>query len=128
MSEAPERCWVPGSAGDRIVTQTPAERRIIDQQVGGLVKRARDCANGMGSTKTDRGDLGIFDDLADRIEALEAEVARLREAMGPFVALAKDRAVDAAEWRGKDSIHAIMRVDDLRRILSAIEEQEKDDE
>jgi len=64
---------------------------------------------------------------ADRIEALETENARMREAMGPFVALAKDRAVDAAEWRGKDSIHAIMRVDDLRRILSASEKKEKDD-
>ena len=36
-----------------------------------LVKRARDCANGLGCTKTERGDLGIFDDLADRIEELK---------------------------------------------------------
>ena len=37
-----------------------------------LVKRARDCANGIGSFKSDKGDLGLLDDLADRIEALEA--------------------------------------------------------
>lgn len=41
-----------------------------------LVKRARDCANGLVDTKTDRGDLGIFDDLADRIEELEAKLAK----------------------------------------------------
>ena len=46
-----------------------------------LVKRARDCANGRGCTKTDRGDLGIFDDLADRIEELEAENKRLTAAL-----------------------------------------------
>jgi hypothetical protein len=46
-----------------------------------LVKRARACANGIGNTMTNSGDYGLFDDLADRIEALEAENARLREAL-----------------------------------------------
>jgi len=55
-----------------------------------------------------------------RAEKAESEVERLREAIEPFVAVAKDRAVDAAEWRGKDSIHAIIKIDDLRRILSAL--------
>ena len=53
-----------------------------------LVKRARDCANGIGSFKSDKGDFGLLDDLADRIEALEAQhandcemIARLREVL-----------------------------------------------
>ena len=41
-----------------------------------LVKRARDCANGIGSFKSDKGDFGLLDDLADRIEALEAAIKR----------------------------------------------------
>ncbi len=54
-----------------------------------LVKQARDCANGLGYTKTERGDLGIFDDLADRIEELEAKLAKA-------VAIAKD-AIETME-------------------------------
>ena len=44
-----------------------------------LVKRARDCANGIGSFKSNQGDFGLLDDLADRIEALEAALAKADE-------------------------------------------------
>ena len=44
-----------------------------------LVKRARDCANGIGSFKSNQGDFGLLDDLADRISALEAALAKADE-------------------------------------------------
>lgn len=44
-----------------------------------LIKRARAAANGVGSMKTEKGDFGLIDDLADRIRELEAERDRLRE-------------------------------------------------
>ena len=46
-----------------------------------LVKRARDCANRIGSFKSDKGDFGLLDDLADRIEALEAALAKADAAL-----------------------------------------------
>ncbi len=44
-----------------------------------LVKRLRACANGIGSFKSNKGDFGLCDDAADRIEALEAALRRIRE-------------------------------------------------
>ena len=46
--------------------------------MGDLVKRLRDAANGLGTLKSELGDFGLCDEAADRIEALEAENARLR--------------------------------------------------
>ena len=42
-----------------------------------LIEKLRNCANGIGSLKSDKGDYGICDDAADAIEALTAEVERL---------------------------------------------------
>lgn len=36
-----------------------------------LIKRLRDCANGIGSFKSQQGDYGLCDEAADRIEQLE---------------------------------------------------------
>ncbi len=43
-----------------------------------LIEKLRNCANGIGSLKSDQGDYGICDDAADAIEALTAEVERLK--------------------------------------------------
>lgn len=43
-----------------------------------LIEKLRNCANGIGSLKSDKGDYGICDDAADAIEALTAEVERLK--------------------------------------------------
>ena len=37
-----------------------------------IVKRLRDCGNGVGDLKTDRGDFGLCDESADEIERLRA--------------------------------------------------------
>jgi len=41
-----------------------------------LVKRLRDCANGIGDFKNDLGDFGLCNTAADRIEELEAKLAK----------------------------------------------------
>jgi hypothetical protein len=41
--------------------------------MGDLIKRLRDCANGIGSFKSQQGDYGLCDDAADRIEELVEE-------------------------------------------------------
>lgn len=38
-----------------------------------IVERLRDCANGSGDFKTDRGDFGLCDDAADEIERLRGQ-------------------------------------------------------
>src|SRR5690606_31041730 len=48
-----------------------------------LEQRLRDCANGIGSFKDERGDYGICDTAADELARLRAENERLREALTP---------------------------------------------
>ena len=50
-----------------------------------LVKRLRDCANGIGDFKNDLGDFGLCDTAADRIEELEAKLAKAVEALTQLV-------------------------------------------
>jgi hypothetical protein len=47
-----------------------------------LVKRLRDCANGFGNFKNDLGDFGLCDTAANRIEELEAKLAKAVEVLG----------------------------------------------
>jgi hypothetical protein len=106
--------------------QTPAERRIIEdmsrmggtRQMDDLVKRARDCANGLGDPKNSRGDFGLFDDLADHIEALEAKNARLREYYE-----AREAISNVGLFFASDAM--LKRENEAR---AALAEQEKDDE
>lgn len=79
---------------------------------GDLVKRARDCANGLGNMKTEQGDLGLFDDLADRIESLQHE----RDA-----AIEAERVSGALRRKAFDvSRKAIDRRDKLREALDKL--------
>jgi hypothetical protein len=47
-----------------------------------LVTRLRDCANGFGNFKNDLGDFGLCDTAANRIEELEAKLAKAVEVLG----------------------------------------------
>lgn len=78
-----------------------------------LVNRARDCANGVGDFKTDRGDFGLLDDLADRIEKLEGQLAEAHalfdkinrtDAKGP-------RNLTEARWIARDGLKKTTKAD-----------------
>lgn len=50
-----------------------------------LIEKLRNCANGIGSLKSDKGDYGICDDAADAIEALTTEVERKDAALQAYL-------------------------------------------
>nr|WP_176024226.1 hypothetical protein [Brucella pseudintermedia] len=50
----------------------------------------------------------------DRAEALEAKLAAAEKALEPFADHAKERAVDAQEWRDTDTVKIVVTIADLR--------------
>lgn len=61
------------------------------------------------------------DEAADRIAALESQLAEAKEALEPFAAIAQHHAADAPEWDDGDTIPAIVRIGDLRAALAKLE-------
>jgi hypothetical protein len=93
-----------------------------------IVSRLRACANAIGSFKSPKGDYGLCDDAADRIEALQAELAKAREALKPF-------STDADIYDGQDiddgekSFNDNITVGDLRRareVYRALQQKERE--
>ena len=48
------------------------DAKVATDAVEQMIRNLRDCANGMGSFKTNRGDFGLCDDAADMISAIAA--------------------------------------------------------
>jgi uncharacterized protein YigA (DUF484 family) len=61
-----------------------------------LVKHLRECANGMRTFMNERGDYGMADTAADRIEALQAALAQAEAERDGAYALAEKVARDYA--------------------------------
>lgn len=53
-------------------------------------------------------------EIARATEALEAKLAAAQEALEPFADHAKERAVDAQEWRDTDTVKIVVTIADLR--------------
>ncbi len=59
-------------------------------------------------------------DEVDRAEALEAKLAAAEKALEQFADHAKDRAVDAAEWRNSDTVQIVVTIGDLRKARAVL--------
>jgi len=54
------------------------------------------------------------------VKALEAKLAAAREALEPFADHAKERAVDAPEWRDTDTVQIVVTIGDLRKARAVL--------
>jgi len=59
-------------------------------------------------------------EIARATEALEAKLSAAEKALEPFADHAKDRAVDAAEWRNSDTVQIVVTIGDLRKARAVL--------
>ena len=70
---------------------------------------------------TQATDLTLADEVKGIAEAhLNAAAPDLYEALAPLYAVAIDRAVDAPEWRDKDTVSVLISIGELRAIRAAL--------
>lgn len=63
-----------------------------------LVTRLRDCANGVGDFKTDRGDYGVCEDAADEIEKLREALRNIARPQYGLQGIQEDYGHDANKY------------------------------
>lgn len=87
MPQTPEHARLAEAFAAHRTRATQPQSLTIDD---GLIARLRDCANGIGSFKTDRGDFGLCDDAADRLQSLSGEqIAENANCSGEAVRIAE---------------------------------------
>ncbi|EXL06563.1 hypothetical protein BG46_15905 [Brucella anthropi] len=60
------------------------------------------------------------DNLSKEMRVLEAKLAAAEKALEPFADHAKERAVDASEWRDNDTVQIVVTIGDLRKARAVL--------
>lgn len=66
------------------------------------------------------GTIDLCNQKTAQIEALEAKLAAAEKALEPFADHAKERAVDAPEWRDTDTVRIVVTIGDLRKARAVL--------